>query len=181
MKRLLTAALLSLAAVAMLGAAPARAFTDDQAFVEMPLEKLVETAPTQHPAALFVLASRLLADERGQEAAGWMYAGQLRYRFMLIADDADPGSADATLFSALLEQVGRPVNEYIGGNVDEWIAAIDWALAWDARHDNAITSKSAHAAELAKVRTGLEELRTMIDQQRADIARQRSEAGLPNR
>ena len=178
MKRLFTATLLSLA---VLIAAPARAFTDDQAFVEMPLEKLVETAPTQHPAALFVLASRLLADERGQEAAGWMYAGQLRYRFMLIADDADPGSADATLFSALMEQVGRPVNEYIGGNVDEWIAAIDWALDWDATHDNATTSKTEHAAELAKVRTGLEELRTMIDQQRADIARQRNEAGLPNR
>ena len=96
-------------AVAMLAAAPARAFTDE-AFVEMPIETLVETAPTQHPAALFVLASRLFADERGQEAAGWMYAGQLRYRFMLIADDADPGSADATLFSALMEQVGRPVN-----------------------------------------------------------------------
>ena len=180
MKRLLTAALLSLAAVAMLAAAPARAFTDE-AFVEMPIETLVETAPTQHPAALFVLASRLFADERGQEAAGWMYAGQLRYRFMLIADDAAPNSSDAVLFSALMEQVGRPINEHIGGNVDEWIAAIDWALAWDARHDNATTSKTAHADELAQVRSGLEELRTMIDAHRADIARQRNEAGLPNR
>jgi hypothetical protein len=177
MKRLLAAILL---AMASLGATlPALAQAGD--LNDMSVDELIQSAPAQHPAALYVLAARLLRDGRGQEAANWMYAGQLRYRFLILASDAGPQSDERILFSALTEQVGRPVNEYIGGNVDEWIAAIDWALAWDAAHDNAVTSKADHADKLAELRAGLVEFRDSLDGQRVEIARQREQNGLPNR
>lgn len=159
------------------GAAQPRA----QDFTTMPLSELVETAPRQHPAALYVLAARLMEAGHEQEAAGWMYAGQIRYRFLLKVSDAGGAGSDATVFTALSEQVGRPVNEYIAGNADEWIAAMDWALAWDAANDNAVTSKTEHADALAEVRQGLVGLRQQVDEGRDDIARQRRENGLQNR
>ena len=42
----------------------------------------------------------------------------------------NPGAE--TLLGALQEVVGRPLNEWAGGNPDVWIATIDEALAWDA-------------------------------------------------
>ena len=141
--------------------------------------QIAEQADSLHPSALYVLAARLLGEGKGQEAANWMYAGQIRYRFMLAA----PGAAanDRVLFSALTEQVGRPVNEYIAGDPDEWIAAMEWALAWDEVHVNGVTSKAAHAAELAKVRQGLTDLIAEVDSRREELRRHRIDNGLENR
>lgn len=136
-------------------------------------------AGSLHPSALYVLAARLLAEGRGQEAANWMYAGQIRYRFLLAAPGA--GADDRALFSALTEQVGRPVNEYIAGDPDDWIAAMEWALDWDAANANDLTSKKAHAAELAEVRAGLSRLIARVDSSHAEIRRQRRDNGLENR
>ncbi|HHW35482.1 MAG TPA: hypothetical protein GXX24_15295 [Paracoccus solventivorans] len=171
MKRLLAALLLS-SALLLPGHAHAAENLDT-----MPSAQIVEQAGSLHPSALYVLASRLLAEGRGQEAANWMYAGQLRYRFML----PDAGADDRILFSALTEQVGRPVNEYIAGDPDEWIAAMRWALDWDAATDNPITSKTRHAAELAQVRGGLERLISKVDASRDEIRRERTANGLENR
>lgn len=141
--------------------------------------QISEQAESLHPSALYVLAARLLAEGKAQEAANWMYAGQLRYRFQL----ATPGAAanDRILFSALTEQVDRPVNEYIAGNPDEWIAAMVWALAWDEAHANGVTSKAVHAAELAEVRQGLTDLIATVDSSREELRRHRIDNGLENR
>lgn len=173
MKRLLAALLLS-SALLLPGHAHAAENLDT-----MSSAQIVAQAGSLHPSALYVLASRLLAEGRGQEAANWMYAGQLRYRFMLAVPDAQPD--DRILFSALTEQVGRPVNEYIAGDPDEWIAAMRWALDWDAATDNHVTSKTGHAAELAQVRGGLERLISKVDASRDEIRRERTANGLENR
>ena len=145
---------------------------------DMGIADLEAQAPELHPAALYVLAGRLLAQGEGQLAANWMYAGQLRYRFLI---EAGGGEDQRVLFSALSEQVGRPVNEYIAGNVDEWLAAIDWALEWDASYPNATTSKTEHAEALVSVRAGLERLRAQIEAQRETIPAEREKNGLENR
>ncbi len=146
----------------------------------MSTKQIAAEAATLHPSALYVLAARLLAEGRGQEAANWMYAGQLRYRFMLRA--GGEGSADdETLFAALSETVGRPVNEYIAGDVDEWLAAMQWALDWDEANDNALTSKTEHAATLEAVRAGLLGLMAQVEANRENIPREREANGLPNR
>lgn len=143
-------------------------------------ERIVELAGSIHPAALYVLSSRLLAQGKGQEAANWMYAGQLRYRFM-IAALGHKGQEQGILYSAMTEQVGRPVNGYIAGNPDEWIAAMEWALNWDAVTDNAVTSKTEFAAELSQIREGLRKLIARVDASRDQIRKERAANGLPNR
>lgn len=108
-----------------------------------------------------------------------MYAGQLRYRFLIKA--GKDSAHQETLFNSLSEQVGRPINEYIAGDVDEWLAAIDWALKWDAANDNAVTSKNDHAADLEEVRAGLERLRARVEANRNSIPQEREANGLENR
>lgn len=173
MKTLVLALLLS---CGLLSASHAQ---DAAAIDSMSPAQIIEQAGSLHPSALYVLASRLLAQGKGQEAANWMYAGQLRYRFMLAVPDA--GANDRILFSALTEQVGRPVNEYIAGDPDEWIAAMEWALAWDEATDNDVTSRTAHPATLAEVRGGLARLIEKVDSSRDQIRRERTANGLENR
>ncbi|WP_295813733.1 hypothetical protein [uncultured Nitratireductor sp.] len=149
-------------------------------FDSLSTAELIEVAPRTHPAALYTLSARLLAQGRGLEAAKWMYAGQLRYRF-LVAALGDDARDERVLFSALTESVGRPVNEYVAGDPEEWILAMKWALDWDADHDNLLTSKAAFASELATVRSGLRELIDQVDENRDTIRRRRRESGLPVR
>lgn len=110
-----------------------------------------------------------------------MYAGQLRYRFLLAVEGPTDGSQNAALFGGLTEQIGRPVNEYIGGNVDEWLAAMDWALEWDAANPNGTTSKTDHAQTLAEQRAGLQGFRDSIEEKRDTIPKEREANGLENR
>jgi hypothetical protein len=174
MKRLLLSLLV---ATAMISASPAQ---DMPSLQDLSNSEIVAQASDLHPAALYVLSARLLAEGKGQEAANWMYAGQLRYRF-LISVAAEDGRDEGVLFSALTEQVGRPVNEYIGGNVDEWLAAMQWALDWDAANDNALTSKTEHAETLKEVRDGLERLMAQVESNRDSIPAEREANGLENR
>mgnify|MGYP000869253708 FL=1 len=174
MKRLLVALLVATALPL-----PAQA-QDPAAFETMSTAQIEAEAASLHPAALYVLASRLLAEGKGQQAANWMYAGQLRYRFM-IAAKGEAARDDRILFSALTEQVGRPVNEYIAGDPDEWIAAMRWALEWDAATDNAVTSKTEFAVQLAEIRAGLADLIAKVDSSRDEIREQRAANGLENR
>ncbi len=174
MKRLIVALLLS---CGLLSTAHAQGGGDIN---RMSSAQIVSQAGSLHPSALYVLSSRLMAEGKGQEAAKWMYAGQLRYRFLLAAL-GNAGRDEQILFSALTEQVGRPVNQYIAGNPDEWIAAMKWALDWDAATANGVTSKTRHAAELARVRNGLAELIVEVDTSRDQIRRQRRANGMRNR
>lgn len=107
-----------------------------------------------------------------------MYLAQLRYRIMLEVHD-DPDAR--ILLAALHEQVGRPINEYIGGDVDEWLAAIDWALDWDAEHGDPITPRAGNEEAAERIRAGLVALRADIEARRDEIPRMRAERGLPNR
>lgn len=174
MKRLLLSLLM---ATAMISVVPAQ---DVPSFDDLSNTEIVEQASDLHPAALYLLSSRLLAQGKGQEAANWMYAGQIRYRFLIAAAGED-AQDEGVLFSALSEQVGRPVNEYIAGDVDEWIAAMQWALEWDAASDNNITSKIEHAGTLSEVRAGLESLMADVEANREGIPREREANGLENR
>lgn len=174
MKRLLLSLLM---ATAMVSVAPAQEASSFEALSNMEIEA---QAADLHPAALYLLASRLLAEGKGQEAANWMYAGQLRYRFLITAEN-DSSSNEGVLFSALSEQVGRPINEYIAGDVDEWLAAMNWALEWDAANGNTVTSKTEHADALASVRSGLEDLIAQVEANRENIPKEREANGLDNR
>ncbi len=164
--------------LATLLAAPAYAQSPDLA--KMSITELKKHA-SEHPSVAYILAARLLAQGKGLDAAKWMYAGQLRYRYLVAAtqETAEPG--EHALFGALTEQVGRPVNEYIGGDVDEWIEAINWALQWDEQTPDPLVDREQHSAKIKEIRDGLIEFRDDIDGKRKEIAKGRAENGLPNR
>jgi len=163
---------------AMASAAPAQDL--NSSVQDLSNTEIVRQASELHPSALYLLSARLLAEGKGQEAANWLYAGQLRYRFLIAAGD-DAAQNEAVLFNALSEQVGRPVNEYVAGQVGEWLAAMAWALDWDAANDNNVTSKTEHAGVLREVRAGLEQLMAEVEANREEIPRERAANGLENR
>jgi hypothetical protein len=150
----------------------------DEDFAKLTPAQLKKGIEGQHPAAYYMLATKLFAADEKDEAVFWFYAGQLRYRFHLAANPELEPSGDPALFAALSEQVGRPLNEYAFGDVPKLAATIDRVLEWDTEHGNGFTDKSAHASALEGIRTGLGEMREMILKHQEQIKQQRKEAGL---
>src|SRR4030095_3345483 len=108
-------------------ACPLRIFAKDPISAKNPASQsdwLKQTPETlkvgieqNHPAAFYILASKLFGDGKKDEAVFWFYAGQLRYRFYLKANPGLNPSGDPALFASLSETVGRPVNEYAFGDI----------------------------------------------------------------
>ena len=145
------------------------------------LDELIRIVPDQHPSYYYILASRLYAANRKDEAVFWFYAGQLRYRIRLACHPDLAPDTEPALFGSLQETVGRPVNEYGFGDLTALPLAMDRVLVWDAASRNGFEPKAACAAAIADQRRGLGQL---IAQVRADpdaIRRQRTANGLPNR
>jgi len=148
---------------------------------QIALDELIRIIPDQHPSFYYILASRLLAAGRGDEAVFWFYAGQLRYRIRLACHPDLQPDVEPALFASLQEEVGRPVNEYAGGDPEAGAAAIARARDWDARTRNGFEPRAPCQAEIADQRGGMG---TLIDQIRSSGDRIRAERrahGLPNR
>ncbi|WP_294443289.1 hypothetical protein [uncultured Sphingomonas sp.] len=170
--------------LASLGATTAGSAQENKMTLSDPAKQtpsqIMADAENVHPAALYILAAKLMAEGRMDEAVRWFYIGQLRYRFHLASKPVTLPN-DQPLFSALSESVGRPINEYAFGDVDAAIGQIDAALAWDARHPNNFTSKERYATELAQVRAGLQSLRDDMAARKDEIRETRKRNGLENR
>lgn len=134
-----------------------------------------------HPAAYYILASKLFAEGKKDEAVFWFYAGQLRYRCYLKATPGLDPSGDPALFASLSETVGRPLNEYAFGDIPGLAKTIDAVLKWDEAHPNGFISKTAYAQPYAEIREGLVKLRDYALKNKEEIQRQRKANGLPNR
>ncbi|MCP1547260.1 MULTISPECIES: hypothetical protein [Methylorubrum] len=170
-------ALLTLLAIA---SSPGRA-QDAADPLTMPLAELERIAPTEHPSAYFVLASRTFAASARDEAVRWLYVGQIRYRFHIAANPGLRQDGDPALLALLLHTIGKPINEWAGGDVDGWIGSMRAALDWDAATPNGFTSKEKHAAELRTVQNGLDGLVISIAARRSEIPAERARNGLENR
>lgn len=168
--------LMSLAIVPLLGGTVLA--QDD--FNAMDVPALVAAASSIHPAGLYVLAGKLFAEGKKDEAVFWFYAGQLRYRVHLACHkDLDP-SGDPALFGALSETVGRPLNEYGFGDVPALAETLDKVIAWDKSTPDGFTDRKA-CPEADGVRDGLIGMRDQIIAQADDIRAQRKANGLENR
>jgi len=143
--------------------------------------ELKEGIENAHPASYYILAQKLFSDDAKDDAVFWFYAGQLRYRFHLASSpDLDP-SGDPALFSSLSEVVGRPLNEYAFGNMDDLVKTIDHVLEWDEKTPNGFTSKETHEKEWLEIRKGLEGMRAYIIENADQIRATRDKNGLENR
>lgn len=137
--------------------------------------------PAAHPALYYSYATRLMREDRKDEAVFWFYAGQLRFRFHLAANPSLPRDRDPALMASLNDTVGREVNGYAGGDPERWAAQIGKVLQWDAATPNGYTSKTTHASQWKEIRAGLESLRDSIAANAADFRSQRRKNGLENR
>jgi len=155
--------------------------TSPEVMKDMAPDALREGIENRHPSAYYILAAKLFNEGERDDAVFWFYTGQLRYRTLLgckpdLAPDQDPA-----LFASLNETVGRPLNGYAFGDVDELGTTIEDVLEWDAEHPNGYVSKAECEQILTAERAGLGELREMITEKADEIRKQREENGLENR
>ncbi|MBI3563056.1 MAG: hypothetical protein HY080_15205 [Gammaproteobacteria bacterium] len=134
--------------------------------------------PNEHPAAYYAYARQLWSTGMKDQAVFWFYAGQLRYRFHLLANPKLDKSGDPASFTALQSQMGDPINLYAGADPQKWMQQIDRVLAWDATTPNGFTSKIDHKKELEIVRAGLVAMRDYIDKHRDTLRAQRAQQGI---
>jgi hypothetical protein len=175
LRRFILVLLTLVAAIAALGAGP----TDD-ATKKTP-EQLKKGIENQHPATYYILAQKLFESGKKDEAVFWFYAGQLRYRFHLMANPNLEPSGDPALFASLSEVIGRPLNEYAFGDLKALDATLEKVLTWDEATGNGFTSTKAHKAEWVKTREGLKGMRKQVMDSADSIRAQRKANGLPNR
>lgn len=175
MRRLLSLLLLPIAVVAM-----AQPLEDDEA-ERLPAAQVEARLAESHPVESYRYAQRLFRQGKRDEAVTWFYIGQLRFRYRLLANPNLPPDGEPALMASLNATLGQTFNEWAGGSPRDWVAAIDRALAWDAAHPNPLTPKDQHAAELARIRGGLQGLRDDIMASEQTIREQRKANGLENR
>lgn len=165
----------------LLAFTPMRADLSPEQINKRPHAEIEKALPKEHPASYYLYAGRLFREGNKDDAVFWFYAGQLRYRFHLKANPKLEPSGDPALFSSLSATLGQTINEYAGGNVKNWIKAIDRALKWDADTSNRFTSKTKFASIYEENRAGLKTMRDQWESQADQIREQRKKAGLENR
>lgn len=176
MIRRITLGLLTLVVVvAAEGAGPGNDMT------KLTPDQLKKGIENQHPSAYYILAQKLFQSEKKNEAVFWFYAGQLRYRFYLLANPNLSPSGDPALIASFSEVIGRPINEYAFGDLKALDATIGKVLTWDQETRNGFTSTKAHHDEWVKTRNGLTDLRNYLKQNGDSIRAQRKANGLQNR
>jgi hypothetical protein len=91
-----------------------------------------EQAPACHHWITFYYAAEAMFKAgRKDEAVGWFYVGQIRGRLMA---QLGPNTSTPMVMPALQHVIGQPINGYAGGDLAKWVAAVDWAIAWDAQN-----------------------------------------------
>ena len=109
--------------------APLHAALSPEDLKKLPPATIEAALPNEHPSVYYGYAARLFREEKKDEAVFWFYVGQLRYRFQRRTRT---WIRAVTLRCSLSATVGKTINEYAGGNVKDWVKAIDRALKWDA-------------------------------------------------
>jgi hypothetical protein len=154
-------------------------FLDD--LKALPPAKVEVMLPNEEPSAYYVYAERLFQEGKKDDAVFWFYVGELRCRFYLDTNPHLPPGGASTTFNALRVTLGPTISGYAGGNVKEWVKAIDRALAWDAAVTNGVTSKEKFPVTYKEIRAELRKVRDQLESRADTIRAQRKEAGLENR
>ncbi|WP_299722100.1 hypothetical protein [uncultured Tateyamaria sp.] len=119
------------------------------------------------------------AGERVQ-AGCVMYRGQFRARLLLLANPNQPPDGAPALFASLSEVVARPINEWLGGDRRDWIAAMECARDWAQNNSDPDYPRRRYGKQHAEVLSGLNQLIASIPPA-AELRKQRRANGLPNR
>src|SRR5260370_28196496 len=146
------------------------------------IEQVRNTIENQHPSGFYILAAKLFAAGKKDEAVFWFYAGQLLYRVYLLVnkDKLDP-SGDPAVFASLSEEVGRSVNAYAFGDIPQLAKTIDAVVAWDQSHANPLTPRKKYRSEYDQTIAGLTQMRDEVIKKADSIRKTRTANGLENR
>src|SRR5262249_22979485 len=136
----------------------------------------------KHPSYFYILAWKLFAAGKKDEAVFLFYEGPLRYRFYLLVnkDKLDP-NGDPALFATFLQENCTTLNKYAFGDIPQLAKTIDAALAWDKSHSNALTPREKHRSEYDQITTGLTHMRDEVVRKADSIRKTRAANGLENR
>ena len=146
------------------------------------IEQLKSGIENQHPSYFYILAEKLFAVGKKDEAVFWYYAGQLRYRvYLLVNKDKLEPSGDPAAFAALSEEIDRTINEYAFGDIPQLAKTIDAVLAWDQSHSNALTSRKKYRSQYDQIIAGLTQMRDEVLRKADSIRKTRAANGLGNR
>ncbi|WP_127143526.1 hypothetical protein [Pelagibacterium montanilacus] len=151
-----------------------------QDYADVPLAKLQETAASEHPSALYVLASRLFDTGARSDAVFWYYAGQLRYRIHLQCNPDLAPDGDPALFGALSEVIGNEINRYAFGDVEALAGTLEAVVEWDEATENPINPREKCPEAHMEVVSGLQDLRGYLLENVDLIRDEREQAGLDN-
>ena len=146
------------------------------------IDQLKNGIENQHPTAFYILAQKLFAAGKKDDAVFWFYAGQLRYRvYLLVNKDTLPPDGDPAIFASLSEEIGRPINEYAFGDIPRLTKTIDAVIAWDQSHANALTPRNQYKSQYDQIVAGLTEMRDQVLKQADSLRKTRTANGLENR
>ena len=146
------------------------------------IEQIRNGIENKHPSYFYILAGKLFAAGKKDDAVFWFYAGQLRYRvYLLVNKDKLEPSGDPTLFASLSEEIGRPLNEYAFGDIPHLAKTIDAVVAWDKSHSNALTPREKYRSEYDQIVAGLTQMRDEVVRKADSIRKTRAANGLENR
>ncbi len=136
---------------------------------------------SSHPAKYIELAAQLFKAGNFDESVFWYYVGQMRFRAHLEANPNLDPSSDPALYASLKYVVGTPLNEYAGGNPDNWIKLIEEAIEWNRKNPNLYTKKDQYPDIYKKIDANFNEFRDYVFNNKDEIRKQREENGLENR
>lgn len=128
----------------------------------------------------YAQAAKLFNAGNRVQAGCVMYRGQFRARLLLLANPNQPPDGGPALFASLNETVARPINQWLGGDRDDWVEAVTCARKWAAENDDPDYPRRRYGKVHANVLAGLDELIASLPS-KSKLRAQRRSAGLPNR
>lgn len=133
--------------------------------------------PDANPLNYFAYAARLFKDGESDKAVFWYHAGELRFKFELLAHPSPPDSGQA-LFEAMQATVGQRISLYAGSDPKKLVDQINAVLQWDAATPNGFTSKTEYRRQWDAARSWLTKIRDQVLAHAGEIQKQRAQEGI---
>ncbi len=143
----------------------------------LPPADIERQLPNANPVNYFLYAARLFKDGENDKAVFWYHAGELRFKFMILAH-RNPPDAGQALFESIQATVGRPISLYAGSDTKKWVEQINAVLQWDASTPNGSTSKARYPRQWEDARGWLVKVREQIVSHAGEIQKQRVQQGV---
>jgi hypothetical protein len=143
----------------------------------LPPAEIERQLPNANPLNYFLYAGRLFKDGENDKAVFWYHAGELRFKFLLLAHPSPPDAGQA-LFESMQATVGQPISLYAGADTKKWVDQINAVLLWDASTPNGFTSKEQYRRQWNDSRSWLVKVRDQILAHADEIQKRHAQQGI---